>query len=336
MIHRRPPLRNRRQTRPICTGSGLFHCALLILLAGAGPSAGADGHPSGDVLTISADAQLQFARSYLEADRFADAVRELERFLHFFPDDPRRLDARYAIGWAHLQAGAPEKAIPELEAVAGQMGEGPHAPSDTAVRAHFTLARAHARMNEPGRAVTALQNLVAVTENSEIRDAAFYRMGWTYLEAEAWRTARLAFGNIRPDNRDRFRLSELAEKMATLPEVPQKSPALAGTLAAIPGAGYLYLARYQDALIAFLLNGAVGLAAWEAFDNGNEALGGLLSVVGVGFYTGNIYGSISAAHKFNQDQTRNFLERLKDQVGVGLSRGTAGGTRVGLGISGEF
>jgi tetratricopeptide (TPR) repeat protein len=301
-----------------------------------GPADGAEGHPSGSALTISAEAQLEFARSYLSEERYADAVRELERFIHFFPDDPRVPDARYAVGWAHLQAGEPERAAKVLETVAGEIGTGLLSPSDTAVRAHFTLAAAYVRMDEPGRAVAVLQNLVAVTENREIRDAAFYRMGWTYLEAEAWRPARLAFGNIHPENHETFRLPELAEEMAAMPEVPQKSPVVAGSLATVPGAGYLYLGRNQDALIAFLLNGALGLAAWEAFDNGNEALGGLLSVVGVGFYTGSIYGSISAAHKFNQDQTRDFLDRVKDQVGVGLSRGPDGEARLGFGISGTF
>jgi tetratricopeptide (TPR) repeat protein len=286
--------------------------------------------------TISADAQLEFARSYLSAERYADAVRELERFIHFFPDDPRVPDARYAVGWACLEAGEAERAAEILETVAAEIGTGLLSPSDTAVRAHFTLAAAYARMDEPGRAVAVLQNLVAATENREIRDAALYRMGWTYLEAEAWRPARLAFENIHPENHEAFRLPELAEEMAALPEAPQKSPVLAGSLAAVPGAGYLYLGRNQDALVAFLLNGALGLAAWEAFDNGNEAFGGLLSVVGIGFYTGSIYGSISAAHKFNRDQTRDFLDRVKDQVGVGLSRGSDGEARLGVGISGTF
>lgn len=332
--------RKRSAKRPIPGWDGLFLGTILALLAtsfpNAGSAAGAEERPGGSALTISADAQLEFARSYLAEERYADGIRELERFIHFFPEDSRVLDARYGVGWARLRAGEPERAAEVLEAVAAEIGPGLLSPSDTAVRAHFTLATAHVRMGEPGRAVAVLQNLVAVTENPEIRDAAFYRMGWTYLEAEAWRPARLAFGNVRPENQESFRLPELAEKMATLPELPQKSPVLAGSLAAVPGAGYLYMGRNQDALVAFLLNGALGLAAWEAFDGGNEALGGLLSAVGVGFYVGSIYGSVSAAHKFNRDQTRDFLDRLKDQVGAGLSRGPDGETRIGLGISGTF
>jgi tetratricopeptide (TPR) repeat protein len=221
--------RNRSAKRPIPGWNGLFLGTILALLAMSSPNAGsaaAEGHPSGSSLTISAAAQLEFARSYLAEERYADGIRELERFIHFFPEDSRVLDARYGVGWARLRAGEPERAAEVLETVAAEIGPGLLSPSDTAVRAHFTLSTAYVRMDEPGRAVAVLQNLVAVTENPEIRDAAFYRMGWTYLEAEAWRPARLAFGNIRPENQESFRLPELAEKMAALPELPQKSPVL--------------------------------------------------------------------------------------------------------------
>jgi tetratricopeptide (TPR) repeat protein len=296
----------------------------------------AEAEDAGEILVVSADAQLDFARSYLEAERPDDAIRELERFLHFFSDDARAVEARYAIGQLHLRAGDPERAARELQAVAAGVGDGPHAMADPAVRAHFTLATAYTRMNEPGRAAAALQDLAARTENPEIRDAAFHRMGWIYLEAEAWRPAQLSFANIRPEAGEKYRLSDLDREMGGLSEIPRKRPAAAGALAAIPGAGYLYLGRHQDALIAFVLNGAIGLAAWEAFDGGNEALGGLLSAVGFGFYSGSIYGSISAAHKFNRDRTRDFLDRLKDRVGVGLSRGPSGDDRIGLGFSVDF
>ena len=44
------------------------------------------------------------------------------------------------------------------------------------------------------------------------------------------------------------------------------------------------------------------IAAWEAFDNDNEALGSLLTLFEIGFYTGNIYSAVNAAHKYNKKQ----------------------------------
>jgi len=49
------------------------------------------------------------------------------------------------------------------------------------------------------------------------------------------------------------------------------------------------------------------------------ALGGVITFVEIGFYSGNIYGSISSAHKYNRDQDRKLVDRLKENLKVNLS-----------------
>jgi hypothetical protein len=82
-------------------------------------------------------------------------------------------------------------------------------------------------------------------------------------------------------------------------------------LAILPGAGHLYTERYQDALIAFLANSALFVAAYASFDNGNDVVGGLLTLIGLGFYSGNIYSAVSSAHKFNRRQTEQSIRHLQ-------------------------
>jgi hypothetical protein len=53
------------------------------------------------------------------------------------------------------------------------------------------------------------------------------------------------------------------------------------------------------------------LAAYESFDDGNDALGGVITFVGLGFYAGNIYGATTSAHKYNRNKERGFIENLK-------------------------
>jgi hypothetical protein len=91
--------------------------------------------------------------------------------------------------------------------------------------------------------------------------------------------------------------------------VPGKNPVLAGVFAVIPGGGFLYTGRFHDAAAAFIINTGLGLAAWKAFDQDNPALGGVITLVGSGFYSGSIYGSISAAHKNNHTQKVRILNR---------------------------
>ena len=98
----------------------------------------------------------------------------------------------------------------------------------------------------------------------------------------------------------------------------QKSPALAGTLAVIPGAGYLYCGRYKDALIALLVNGGLIWAAYESFSNDLYALGSVITFVEIGFYAGNIIGSVASAHKYNRKNEQQWIKHLRQRLKVSL------------------
>ena len=100
--------------------------------------------------------------------------------------------------------------------------------------------------------------------------------------------------------------------------IPYGQPKLAGVLSVIPGAGQLYCGRYKDALSAFIVNGGLIWAAVESFDNELYALGTTISIFGFGFYTGNIYGAITSAHKYNQVQTQKYIRQLQKQYHIGL------------------
>ncbi len=67
------------------------------------------------------------------------------------------------------------------------------------------------------------------------------------------------------------------------------------------------------------MNIVLGIAAYESFDHENYALGGLISVVGSGFYIGNIYGAVSSAHKYNKDSRQHFIEDIKDRMKIDIS-----------------
>jgi TM2 domain-containing membrane protein YozV len=93
-----------------------------------------------------------------------------------------------------------------------------------------------------------------------------------------------------------------------------KDPTVAGVLAIVPGAGHLYCERPRDALISFLLNGALIYAAYEAFDEDLEVLGAVIAFFELSFYAGNIYSAVSSAHKYNRDEKNRFLNSLKKEA----------------------
>jgi hypothetical protein len=191
------------------------------------------------------------------------------------------------------------------------------------IKAYLKMAECHKQLGEPDKAVSTLETLRKLRDETDVRDETFYRQGWLLLEMSEWGSARDAFSKISPANQERYRLRELSEDLNKRGSLKTKNPSLAGGLAIVPGAGHLYCGRPQEALVAFALNGAMIWAAYEAFENDNDVLGGVITFFEVGLYSGNIYSAVNCAHKHNRAQRRGFLEYLRQHsvLNASLSRG---------------
>jgi hypothetical protein len=154
------------------------------------------------------------------------------------------------------------------------------------------------------------------------------------VDQDHWRIADREFTHISAGNQDRFKVSDLRQALSQSDTIPLKNPTTAGMLSILPGGGQFYTGRYQDALTAFLINGGLIWAAWEAFDSENYALGSVIGFVEFGFYAGNINGAISSAHKYNRDRISEFKERLNAYRLVPLSLApTPGGAALSLTVN---
>ncbi|GAB6909445.1 putative Tetratricopeptide repeat-containing protein [Desulfosarcina cetonica] len=280
------------------------------------------------VLTIDADTQYGYAQSRFDDGAFDEAIAEFNRFIHFFPDDPRTADARHKIGLADFAAG-------RYAAAAKTFTEATAHYSGTALQdeSFFLLSRCHARQGMPEQAIIDLHNLLALKPKPEVADRANYELGWLHVDQGRWRQAETRFNQISPDGRQRLHISDLMARLEQRETIPRKDPTTAGLMSIVPGGGQLYCGRVEDAAIAFLLNTGLIWAAWEAFDNDQPALGGVISFVGFGFYAGNIYGAINDAHKFNRDRSLEFREGLYSYRHPILSLApTHGGVQLSLSI----
>lgn len=88
---------------------------------------------------------------------------------------------------------------------------------------------------------------------------------------------------------------ELIRRYRTL---PRKSPWLAGALSAVvPGLGRVYIGRWPDGMMSFLLVGLTGgLAAQGFYEQGRGSVRGwILGSVAALLYAGNVYGSAIGA-----------------------------------------
>lgn len=262
-------------------------------------------------ICIGADQQFNFAQHHFNAKSYEMAIIEYQRFIYFFPQDERVALAMYRIGMAYYSTNRLQEALRSFADMIDRYGG-----TDLSVKSYFMKSECLIQLNDAGSAVINLQNLIAIADDINIKDEAYYRIAWIYINMASWDQASLNFSKISPQNKNKYKLNLVAAELEKKSSIPRKDARTAGILSVIPGAGYLYCERYQDALLTFLLNGAIMMAAYESFDDGHNALGGLITFVGFGFYAGNVYGAVTSAHKYNRRETDRFIEHLNEKLKV--------------------
>lgn len=266
------------------------------------------------VLTINSDKQFDFANRYFLSKEYFRAIDEYKRFIYFFPEDNRVGTAMYKIGMSHFKAGHFKNAINSFEAIIDKYED-----TNLSTKAYFIISECYMKLNEAGSAIANLHNLITIRDDINLRDEAYYQIGWIYIEMASWEKARINFAKISPQSKNKYQLKRLSKELDRTKLIDRKSPQAAGFLSIIPGAGFLYCERYRDAMIAFLLNAGLMYAAYESFDDDNYALGGVITLVEVGFYAGNFYGAITSAHKYNRSKTGQFIDQLKQNTKINLT-----------------
>ena len=259
-------------------------------------------------LVIDAEKQYQYAEQLNAEGRFRQAAEEYERFAFFFPQDPRQRMARFKSASAFFKAGDIDTALERFNPLTH--GD---ALDHVAIESFFMMTECYLAGKQYGQAILQMRNLIVLSDQQHEKDRAYERIGWIRIDQMDWEGARRAFGRMTPSAQDEHQIDRLDAALEGASQLPYKAPALAGALSIVPGAGQLYCGRYEDALAAFLVNGALIWASYESFDHDLNALGGLLAFVGVGFYASNIYGAVSSAHKYNLSQKQRYGEQLRQQ-----------------------
>jgi hypothetical protein len=135
------------------------------------------------------------------------------------------------------------------------------------------------------------------------------------LHAGQWRAAGTLLAGEPPANeailanwqkRDRA----FIDRARTL---PRPSPWVAGALSAIvPGLGRVYIGRWQDGLLSFLLVGvAAGVSARGFYKDGRGSVSGwVLGTTAAAFYVGNVYGSAVGALVKHREREEELLHEV--------------------------
>jgi tetratricopeptide (TPR) repeat protein len=265
-------------------------------------------------VVLDQEGQFLFAEQYFQRGEYYRAIGEYERFIYFFPLSEKAELAKYRIGLSYLKGGHYEQAIQAFYDLIEEYQD-----TGYAFKSYLEVSKAYISLKRYAMGLTSLNNLITIAPDQGIIDGAYYQRGWVYLEMGVWEKAIESFEQVSLQRRDTYNLNQLLAELRKEMPLEEKKPAVAGVLAIVPGAGHLYCGRERDALVAFLVNGALIYTAYEAFDNGLYALGGVVALFELGFYAGNIYSAISSAHKYNRDKKDTFLRYLRQDTGTDIS-----------------
>ncbi len=248
----------------------------------------------GEELVLDDGQVWDFAESLFKDGEYYRAISEYRRLIHFFPESPRAAEARLRLGEALLHGGEAAQAIAYFDAIEGK------------------------------------------AEVEERLDSLHFLRGLAYLERERGRPYPLREETIAAGLRELRAIGPewpgsgaVEGFLAALedpPELPEKSPLLAGTLSAvIPGSGSFYVGRYAEGSLALFVNAVLIYATANALAEDKEGLGLVLGALSLAFYGGAIVAAANGAHKFNDQARTGYLARQRSIFGIVIDRGGLAG-----------
>ena len=289
--------------------AGLIVCLILITAVLLAPNT----ISAAETQVIEADRQFSFAETLFDEGDYYRAVSEYKRFAFFFPENKLVEKCVYRIGESYYKVKRWQEALQIFSSFIIKFPDSPMMPG-----ALYHKGMAEKQLKQYTHALSTFEKLIK-SQSTDFTDKALYQSAIVLMEIEEWQQARQTFSIVPKDSPLAKSASVIASELLHIDDLPKKSPAMAGTLAAIlPGAGHLYTERPRDALVAFLLNGAFILGAIELFRHENYVAGGIVTFFEIGWYTGNIYSAVSSAHKYNKRAREDFIEHLKEISSVSL------------------
>lgn len=281
-----------------------FHILLFLIICLFVPFDCATGNDSDDM-----ERQFRFAERLFEDNDFYRAITEYKRFIFFHPEARSMCErAFFKIGMSYHGAKRYEEAVKEFTTFIEKYPE-----SSLLNDARYHKGIAEKSLKRYDTALSTFQDIIDA-DSGEYRSKAIYQQALLFIDMEAWGRAGETFREIPEGSALYPSASVFSQGLDNIDNIPYKSPATAGTLAAVlPGAGHLYTERPRDALVAFLLNGAFILAAVELFNDDQYVAGGIVTFFELGWYSGNIYSAVSSAHKYNKRVKKDFIQGLRDR-----------------------
>lgn len=173
------------------------------------------------------------------------------------------------------------------------------------------LAKSWIALNNYSKSLLILNELTeSKSENIDIIDEARILTSVVYSKKFELVKAKTSISLIDKKSKYFTNAETNLNKIEKALEFKQKKPWIASSLSIIPGLGYLYAKHPMTAFSALLANSLISYAAYTSFQSGNTGIGILTSMVGLGFYFGNIKGAKNSVIRYNLETQEKLTKNI--------------------------
>lgn len=273
---------------------------------------------------------LGFANHLFEKGHYYQAVTEYERFIYFNPHHSSIPEARLKIAYCYKLGEQYGRALELFRNLVDEYRD-----QEVGKEAAYQVGECYCLSEDYELALIELKNFVEDNPHHPLAEKAKWEMAWAYIYLENYASASTELLLMKDNGLYQKPAQGLAHTLAQLPHLPHKSPLLAGLLAAvIPGAGHFYMEKKKQAVFSFITNALLFFGGYEAFSKELYVAGGFLSFFSLNYYSGNIFGALNEAHKFNRRVKKEHLEKVRKRYDLSINlKGGREGVLLGFALT---
>ncbi|MEJ2635620.1 MAG: tetratricopeptide repeat protein [Calditrichia bacterium] len=257
-------------------------------------------------------ADAGFADYLFREGEYERAVTEYYRLVYAAADSANKASLLRSIGLCYFHAADYREYISFFDK------QRIYFTPDAILRAEMThyLGKSYYHLDNYQKAISALEwgdrspDDLLFSENQLL-------LGISYARIFDWQMAVEKLEMIEQDSPLKVSSENIIRSLKNVPKLPRKNPVYAGIMSSIiPGAGYIYSGRKGTGITSFIVNGLFIWAIRDAAVKEQYGLASAAGFLGIGWYIGNIRGSVAAAHVYNANIGNNFIDRLLEKEGL--------------------
>jgi tetratricopeptide (TPR) repeat protein len=177
---------------------------------------------------------------------------------------------------------------------------------------NLKLGESYYHLNRYRKTINHLDSIQLDPQNQYYNDTQFLR-AISFSRLYDWQSAVNELGKVYQDNSDleKIKAGNMIRSIENFQNQSFKNPFIAGGLSAvIPGSGYAYCHHWGTGIASLLVNGLIVWAFADAWKNKQHGIASLTGFLGVGWFIGNIRGSVKAAQRYNTQIREDFVNSL--------------------------